>query len=435
MNGAEGTKILFIEDNLHFAEKISAGLRTKGFEILHVATVEAARAILATDSFDICVTDFQIANTDILETIPTVRGKFEIPVIVVSAHDYNTPVPARCLERGVVDFATKKVNGECLVERIHESIMNTLIRRSHASVRFSKEIIEVPQISSLPLSLIRQNFVIALHGRRGSGKSSAALALAKKHSLLSYSRAWDPDFLDVRMTESSKLRELFSGPRNIFSQATKVPIIIENVDYISPGALSDLCKLFSISTDLPRKVIFTCRSDAAENTDKIIEKLRQHISRNVYLQSIVDYDLSIFSSALGVVFNNNNLKCDEQIVSELYSQRSKLFPENWHSLKTFGDSLKQKLSSEQRVVIEQSDIEWYKMHNSDKQKYDLMLSQMLKNISEGVDLQQSEEFLRALILERAREILGGFPTQAEIAARLRVSASTISRLTSNVKDS
>jgi len=77
--------ILLVDDNPHGMLARAAVLRNLGYQVLTAVSAEEALALVATQPFDLVVTDFRMPNMDGKQLIATLRERgFVQPVILLS---------------------------------------------------------------------------------------------------------------------------------------------------------------------------------------------------------------------------------------------------------------------------------------------------------------------------------------------------------------
>jgi two-component system, OmpR family, response regulator len=111
-------KVLVVEDDVQLSELLERLLRDEGHAATSCATLQAARAALSADSFDIVIVDRMLPDGDGLDLCSTVkRNRAAPPVLMLTArgevHDRVTG-----LRTGADDYLTKPFEVEELLARL-----------------------------------------------------------------------------------------------------------------------------------------------------------------------------------------------------------------------------------------------------------------------------------------------------------------------------
>ena len=113
--------ILIIEDDSNIAELERDYLRLNGYtaEIENDGAAALTRAMAG--AFDVLIVDLMLPGRSGLEIIREVRRKYEMPIIVVSAHSEDID-KIRALELGADDYMTKPFSPAELAARVRSHI-------------------------------------------------------------------------------------------------------------------------------------------------------------------------------------------------------------------------------------------------------------------------------------------------------------------------
>lgn len=111
-------KVLLIEDDAAVAAGVTDGLRSAGFQVLHVASgAEGAQRALEADAPDLVLLDLGLPDMDGYDVCRTIRATSQVPIIVISARDDEIDRVVG-LELGADDYVTKPFGVRELVARI-----------------------------------------------------------------------------------------------------------------------------------------------------------------------------------------------------------------------------------------------------------------------------------------------------------------------------
>ncbi|KJK37124.1 transcriptional regulator [Streptomyces variegatus] len=108
-------RVLLVEDDEPVAESLRRGLRRYGFEVEWVTTGEAALG--HEGPYDVVLLDLGLPDADGLDVCKTLRGRGDIPIIVISARSDETDRVVG-LELGADDYVTKPFGVREVIARI-----------------------------------------------------------------------------------------------------------------------------------------------------------------------------------------------------------------------------------------------------------------------------------------------------------------------------
>ncbi len=110
-------KILLVEDDEETAEYLSAFLDDCGFEVEKVYTVTDALSHLKKSRYDLMLMDINLPDFSGMELLKSIRGKYALPVIVISAYG-DTRSKIMAFRYGATDYMVKPIDLEELEARI-----------------------------------------------------------------------------------------------------------------------------------------------------------------------------------------------------------------------------------------------------------------------------------------------------------------------------
>ena len=111
------TKILLIEDDQKIANFITLSLKTQGYQILTASTGQAGIMAFCTQNPDIIMLDLGLPDMDGTDIIPQIRQISQIPILVVSAREFEQDKIA-ALDAGANDYVTKPFSMGELLARV-----------------------------------------------------------------------------------------------------------------------------------------------------------------------------------------------------------------------------------------------------------------------------------------------------------------------------
>ncbi|MFH2102025.1 MAG: response regulator [Chloroflexota bacterium] len=118
------TKILVIDDDPATTDLISLLLNTRGFGVIAANSGEEGIKLFDANPFDIIVLDLMMPGMDGWDVCRKIRGRSQIPVLILSALD-NPANVASALDAGADDYLVKPVASGMLIAHI-----NNLTRRA-----------------------------------------------------------------------------------------------------------------------------------------------------------------------------------------------------------------------------------------------------------------------------------------------------------------
>ncbi|MGZ3146724.1 response regulator transcription factor [Lentzea chajnantorensis] len=110
-------RVLLVEDDERIRQALRLALGDEGFTVDEACSGEVALRRLESESFDVVLVDLTLPGVDGLEVVRTLRGRGDLPIIVVTARTDACDVVAG-LEAGADDYVTKPLMGGVLAARI-----------------------------------------------------------------------------------------------------------------------------------------------------------------------------------------------------------------------------------------------------------------------------------------------------------------------------
>jgi DNA-binding response OmpR family regulator len=114
-------KILIIEDDINIAELEKDYLELSGFQIRIESDGSKGLDEAIKSNYDVLIVDLMLPNLDGYEIVRSVRAKYEIPIIIVSARNEDID-KIRALGLGADDYIQKPFSPAELVARIRSHI-------------------------------------------------------------------------------------------------------------------------------------------------------------------------------------------------------------------------------------------------------------------------------------------------------------------------
>jgi two-component system KDP operon response regulator KdpE len=110
-----------VEDDTALRRALGLSLRSRGIDVLDVATGEQALAVTADARADLVVLDLGLPDMDGIEVLKRIRSFSAVPVIVLTARDRQAD-KVRVLDAGADDYVTKPFDPEELLARIRAAL-------------------------------------------------------------------------------------------------------------------------------------------------------------------------------------------------------------------------------------------------------------------------------------------------------------------------
>ena len=109
-------KILLVDDDAKLARVLALRLESEGYDVVTAASGEEALARLAEARPGFVLADLRMPGMDGIELLARIQQRWPgLPVALISAHG-DIPDAVRATHTGAVDFLTKPVDRERLLE-------------------------------------------------------------------------------------------------------------------------------------------------------------------------------------------------------------------------------------------------------------------------------------------------------------------------------
>lgn len=114
--------LLIVEDDLTFATMLKTWLKKKGFDVETAGTQARARKLLATQTFDLILSDLRLPDKDGMSLLSWLRDqKNQVPFIIMTSYaEIQSAVKA--MKEGANDYIAKPVQPDELLKKINEAI-------------------------------------------------------------------------------------------------------------------------------------------------------------------------------------------------------------------------------------------------------------------------------------------------------------------------
>ncbi|MFF3847022.1 response regulator transcription factor [Streptomyces sp. NPDC002328] len=123
-------RVLLVEDDEPVAESLRRGLKRYGFEVEWVGT--GAAALAHPGPYDVVLLDLGLPDTDGLDVCKALRGRGDVPIIVISARSDETDRVVG-LELGADDYVSKPFGVREVIARIRAVMRRARPRAAQAA--------------------------------------------------------------------------------------------------------------------------------------------------------------------------------------------------------------------------------------------------------------------------------------------------------------
>src|SRR5580700_280175 len=181
-------RILIVDDDRAMCEMLEGALKRRGFDTASRTSADDALTLLATEDFDVIVTDLNMQGTSGLELCQqVVANRPDVPVVVVTAFgSLETAVGA--IRAGAYDFVTKPFEMEDIALTLERAVQHRLLREEvkrlrravSESQRFSEMIgtsAAMEKVYDLTSRVAETEATILITGESGTGKELVARAV------------------------------------------------------------------------------------------------------------------------------------------------------------------------------------------------------------------------------------------------------------------
>ena len=173
---------LIVDDEPDIRELLELTLGRMNIDTRSAANLSDARALLAENHFDLCLTDMRLPDGDGLELVETIQIDYpELPVAVITAHG-NMETAVQALKVGAFDFVSKPVDLQILRNLVNSALklgdFPQRDRRSRDTLLGDSAVMQT--IRSTIAKLARSQAPVYISGESGTGKELVARLIHAK---------------------------------------------------------------------------------------------------------------------------------------------------------------------------------------------------------------------------------------------------------------
>lgn len=187
-------KILIVDDEPDIRELLEITLGRMSLQTASAADLTAARALLASESFNLCLTDMRLPDGDGIELVKHIQQQYsDVPVAVITAHG-STETAIKALKAGAFDFVSKPVDLQKLRDLVQAALRLTHKQAQPEDVpeldaadcrnSITGNSAQVKQLREQIGKLARSQAPIYISGESGAGKELAARAIHQQSARL-----------------------------------------------------------------------------------------------------------------------------------------------------------------------------------------------------------------------------------------------------------
>ncbi len=173
---------LIVDDEPDIRELLELTLGRMNIDTRSAANLSDARALLAENNFNLCLTDMRLPDGDGLELVETIQNDHpELPVAVITAHG-NMETAVQALKVGAFDFVSKPVDLQILRNLVNSALklgdFPKRDRRSRDTLLGDSAVMQT--IRSTIAKLARSQAPVYISGESGTGKELVARLIHSK---------------------------------------------------------------------------------------------------------------------------------------------------------------------------------------------------------------------------------------------------------------
>src|SRR5437667_6282165 len=177
----EGT-VLVIDDEADIRELLELSLLRMGLAVECIGSVEAAKQLLQSKRYDLCLTDMRLPDGDGVELVRFIGAQFsDLPVAVITAFG-STENAVAALKAGAFDYLTKPLSLDQLRALVKSAL--ALPQKPAADQAGQHELLGaspgIEQVRLMIEKLARSQAPVYITGESGSGNALASLLIHSK---------------------------------------------------------------------------------------------------------------------------------------------------------------------------------------------------------------------------------------------------------------
>jgi two-component system response regulator PilR (NtrC family) len=174
---------LVVDDEPDICELLAITLQRMGIGADTCGDVRTAREKLATESYQLCLTDMRLPDGDGLELVEWMQTKgLRTPVAVITAHG-NVETAVRALKLGAFDFISKPVDLQDLRKLVDNAMrLGATANREGGEARLLGESAAMQEVRRMIAKVARSQAPVHISGESGTGKELVARMIHEQSS-------------------------------------------------------------------------------------------------------------------------------------------------------------------------------------------------------------------------------------------------------------
>ena len=175
---------LVVDDERDIRELLVLTLGRMGLRVDTAADLASARAQLAAEKYDLCLTDMRLPDGSGMDLVGHISQRFpETPVAMITAHG-NVEAAVNALKAGAFDFVTKPVDLAVLRRLVQHALDLNEQRRNQqpTSNRLIGDSLRMQQLRATIGKLARSQAPVYISGESGVGKELVARLIHEQGS-------------------------------------------------------------------------------------------------------------------------------------------------------------------------------------------------------------------------------------------------------------
>ena len=173
-------RVLVVDDEVDLAELLELTLLKMGLDVEKAHGVIAAKALIDSQHFDLCLSDMRMPDGEGLDLVRHIQAKgLDLPIAVITAYG-STENAVAALKAGAFDYLAKPV----ALEQLRALVKSALKIDATSAVKAARrdrpllgDSVALQQVLVLIEKLARNQAPVYVTGESGSGKERAARAI------------------------------------------------------------------------------------------------------------------------------------------------------------------------------------------------------------------------------------------------------------------
>ncbi len=172
-------RVLIVDDEPDIRELLEITLLRMGLDTLSAEDFQSAKALLAEENFELCLTDMKLPDGDGIELVKYIQESNErLPVAVITAHG-SMDLAIKAMKFGAFDFVSKPVSLDTLRNLVDKALalpepQPTDLDPSQGQYQIIGESDSIAALKKSISKFARSQAPVFIHGESGTGKELVA---------------------------------------------------------------------------------------------------------------------------------------------------------------------------------------------------------------------------------------------------------------------